>query len=90
MNASQIIAAIVAGNFTEDEIRQMNSATQFAFKQLQSKRKSSFRTGDRVKFTTREGTVITGKIEKIMQKNIRIVTDEGKGWRVAPSLLTKA
>lgn len=48
-----------------------------------------FMEGENVEFTTKQGLVIKGVIEKKNRKTILVKTDEGK-WKVSPSLLRKA
>lgn len=53
--------------------------------QIESGRK--YRVGDVVMFKTKAGDKITGKIERINQKSIRVLSDNGEQWKVAPSLI---
>lgn len=48
-----------------------------------------FMEGENVEFSTKQGLVIKGVIEKKNRKTILVKTDEGK-WKVSPSLLRKA
>lgn len=89
MNASQIAAAIVAGNFSDPEIREINAAVRFAYDKAVRAAPRQFKKGDRVQFKSRDGRIIEGTVEKVMQKNIRVKTDDGMGWRVGATLLTK-
>jgi hypothetical protein len=73
---------------TVDELRALNRMINFKVNALNSSKKWAFRIGDDVKFCAR-GQWRTGKVVKIMQKNIRV--DVGvMRWTVAPSLLEKA
>lgn len=54
----------------------------------QAQAKAQFSVGDSVFFTSR-GQKVTGKVIKIMPKNIKVETMNGL-WKVAPSLLSAA
>ncbi|MGE3758676.1 MAG: hypothetical protein AB7H97_13015 [Pseudobdellovibrionaceae bacterium] len=48
----------------------------------------SFRVGDRVEFD--DGyQIVSGVVTRINQKTASIQADDGRGWRVAPSLLRR-
>lgn len=56
-----------------------------------------FHRGSKVFFKSKKGYVVKGTVEKVMQKNIRVVTTEavagypaGTKWTVHPSLLKAA
>jgi hypothetical protein len=46
----------------------------------------NFSKGDSVYFISRSGEKILGVVEKVMQKNIKVSTNQGT-WRVAATLL---
>ena len=54
----------------------------------QTQAKAQFSVGDSVFFTSR-GQKVTGKVIKIMPKNIKVETMSGL-WKVSPSLLSAA
>lgn len=50
---------------------------------------TKFYFGDVVTFTTDDGRVICGKIERFNQKSISVRTECGHKWRVSPQYLKK-
>ena len=65
---------------TEVKLRQRSLQTEIG---------RSFRVGDAVYFNDRRGMKVTGTIEKINQKTIKVATMGGT-WKVSPSLLMAA
>ena len=49
----------------------------------------NFKVGDSVSFETRREGIITGTVEKVMRKYVRIRTDYGITWKVDPAHLQK-
>ncbi|MAG26469.1 hypothetical protein CMI47_13045 [Candidatus Pacearchaeota archaeon] len=70
-----------------EDLRTIRNSVNTHYNTLSTQRKFDFCIGDRVMFHTRGGAVITGKVIKRMRKNIKVNTDSGVQWRVAPSLL---
>lgn len=90
MNADKIKDALVNGEFTMDELRDLQDAFRFAINKTQNSAKRAFRIGDRVR-TPRYGD---GVVESIGPKNIIVRVDKAPvGYtnkvRCSPSLLTK-
>ena len=56
---------------------------------LQAEIGSTFRVGDSVYFDSKRGMRVTGTIEKINRKTIKVATPTGL-WSVSPSLLKAA
>lgn len=48
-----------------------------------------FAVGEMVSFTNSDGVLITGRIIRLNQKTITLVTDDRQQWKVSPSLLSK-
>jgi len=86
MNVNEIKSEILGVGSMED-IKSIRNTVNARFKELSKQRKFDFRVGDKVSFKTRKGLTITGKVTKIMQKNIKVEELPGVTWRVAPSLL---
>jgi ribosomal protein L35AE/L33A len=86
----EINKAILSGNLSADELRSINRALKAAYAMVQSRAKVAFYVGESVRFTTRSGELVTGKVTKINQKTIQVRTDTGMQWKVSPSLLKKA
>jgi ribosomal protein L35AE/L33A len=86
----EINKAILSGNLSADELRSINQALKAAYTMLQSRAKVAFYVGESVRFNTRSGELVTGKVTKINQKTIAVRTDTGMQWKVSPSLLKKA
>jgi len=45
--------------------------------------------GERVHFTSKDGSLVEGVIIKYNRKTVVIATDSGKRWRVSPGFLSK-
>jgi len=50
---------------------------------------SKFRIGQMVSFTTDDGRLITGNIQKLNQKTVTIITLDNYQWNVSPQLLMR-
>lgn len=48
-----------------------------------------FKAGDRVEFT-HNGALLLGVVQKVNDKTLGVLTDDGRDWRVPPRLLRKA
>lgn len=59
------------------KVKQRNDATMAT---------GNFSVGDSVFFVNRSGQKISGVVEKVMQKNIKVSTSDGK-WRVPATML---
>lgn len=90
MLVSDINKAILSGNFSAEDLKSISQATKAAYTMLQSRAKFAFYIGESVRFTTRSGELVTGKVTKINQKTIIVRTNTGTEWKVSPSLLRKA
>ena len=51
---------------------------------------AQFAEGDRVEFTTQDGTVKHGVIVRLNKKTASLRTDDAQNWKVSPALLRKA
>lgn len=58
-------------------------------RRYETQKQRQFRPGDRVTFEGKGGQTVTGTVEKILQKNIKVQADNGMPWRVSPSLLSR-
>jgi hypothetical protein len=88
---SAINSAILAGNFTNDQLTSIGDAIRFARAQLGQQNKYTLTVGTKVKFTnSRSGKIVFGSVEKINRKFI-MVRENGYGtWRVPASMLSAA
>ena len=50
--------------------------------------RAKFCRGSRVTFKGRSGQVISGTVERVMQKNVRVKSDGGGTWRVPAHMLS--
>ena len=57
--------------------------------QLHTSDAHQFRTGDRVSFAGRHGSILKGAVEKVKIKYVLVRTDSGTRWNVPGSHLTK-
>lgn len=79
-------------SMSEEQLRELNREIimRLEFHSLARRKMQlmSFRVGDRVEFD--DGyQFVSGIITRLNQKTATIQTDDGRGWRVAPSLLRK-
>jgi hypothetical protein len=90
MNATDIQSAIVAGQFSNDELVSIQRALTFANTQLAHKKIQAFKSGTVVKFTSnRNGQRYNGVVEKVGKKNIVVRTPVGL-YRVPANMLEYA
>lgn len=88
MNVSEINAAIIAGNFNNDELTSIIDAVKFSRARLGDSNKRAMRIGATVSFvSTRSGLKMTGTVRKIAIKNVVVDTPQG-GWKVPANMLT--
>ena len=73
-----------------DELREAQNALNVRFRELQRRAAVSFRVGDKVKFQSRTGSLVTGTVQKINQKTIKVQSSTGNMWNVSASLLQRA
>lgn len=86
--------ALVAAIKTKDEWRQvwhvMSAAQRSASRADALEARKQFRVGDRVSFhSSKYGTLKMGTVEAILEKNIKVNTDDRQKWRVDPRVLKK-
>jgi hypothetical protein len=87
---SAINGAILAGNFTNDQLTSIGDAIRFARAQLGQQNKYTLRVGTKVKFTSsRTGMEVSGDVQKINRKFV-IVKSGVTNWRVPASMLSVA
>ena len=87
---SAINGAILAGNFTNEQLNSIGDAIRFARAQLGQQTKYTLSVGTKVKFTSsRTGMEVSGDVQKINRKFI-IVKSGMTNWRVPASMLSAA
>jgi len=87
---SAINGAILAGNFTNEQLNSIGDAIRFARAQLGQQNKYTLRVGTKVKFTSsRTGMEVSGDVQKINRKFV-IVKSGMTNWRVPASMLSAA
>ena len=80
-------AAILKGNFTNDQLTSIIDAVKFARARLTEKNKRSMFLGDTVRFTSsKNGVQYTGTVQKIAIKYVTVSTAKGL-WRVPANML---
>lgn len=88
MNATEIARALIAGNFTNDDLSNITEALKFARSQLGKRTKASLMLGDNVNFfNSKQGRDYTGTVVKIARKFVTVRTTAGL-WRVPANMLT--
>lgn len=79
-------------SMSEQELRALNHEIIKRLQMVSYVRNKSqlmaFRIGDRVAFEADFGTV-EGMVTRVNQKTVTIEADDGRGYRVSPSLLSK-
>ena len=90
VSIKDVNSAIIAGNFTNDQLTSIIDAVKFARSQLTQQTKRSLRLGSTVKFTsTKNGMNYVGTVDKIAIKYITVRTQAGL-WRVPANMLEAA
>lgn len=90
VSIKDINSAIIAGNFTNDQLVSIIDAVKFARSQLTQQNKRSMTLGTTVKFTsTKNGVTYMGTVQKIAIKYITVSTAKGL-WRVPANMLEVA
>lgn len=84
----QVNAAIMFGDFTNDQLNSIISAVKFRRGQLTQQAKRSLTVGSKVRFvSSRSGQTIVGTVEKVAVKFVT-VREPGSGlWKVPASML---
>lgn len=85
---NEINQTILSGQLSYDQLSSIAMALKLARTQLGQKAKTKFRIGDTVEFGV-GARCYTGRVEKIMQKNVLVKTTVGVTYRV-PALMLKA
>ena len=86
----EINTAIIAGQFTNDQLTSIGDAIRYARAQLGKDKIREFRKGDTVKFTsTKRGCVVTGTVTKVAIKYVT-VKDGVMLWKVPANMLEAA
>lgn len=93
LTIAEINTAIIAGNFTNDQLNSIGDAIKFARAQIANQNKFTLVKGSQVKFTSsKSGQTVLGTVEKVNRKFI-IVRETGKAfgtWRVPANMLQAA
>ena len=90
LSIQEINSAIIAGNFTNDQLTSISDAVRFARTQIAQQTKYTLRVGTKVKFnSSRSGMEVTGDVQKINRKFI-IVKSGMTNWRVPANMLSAA
>jgi hypothetical protein len=87
MNANEIVSAILNNNLNREELNMVIRAVNLKNRNLSAAAKFSFRPNQKVWFFSKSGTRINGVVTQLLQKNIKVLADNGVMWRVSPNLL---
>lgn len=71
---------------SDEELRCVIEAVKMRRQWLSRQNIRAFRDGDTVSFTGRNGLTLTGKVTKVMQKNVIVATQRGN-YRVPANML---
>jgi hypothetical protein len=78
----------------EDQLLELNDRIITRLNYLEQRRAQEamlkFAPGERVQFTSKDGSLVEGVILKYNRKTVVIATDSGKRWRVSPGFLSKS
>ena len=88
MTINEINQAIIAGNFSNDQLNSIGMAVKFARAQLGKQNKNAFTVGDTVRFDSR-GRRYVGIVKRILVKNVVVQTSLGN-YRVPANMLEAA
>lgn len=90
VSIKDINSAIIAGNFTNEQLTSIIDAVKFARSQLTQQNKRSMRLGTTVRFTsTKNGLTVVGTVDKVAIKYITVRTPQGL-WKVPANMLEVA
>lgn len=85
----EINSAILAGDFSMDELRSIWDTVKLANQRASLMKARNFMVGDKVKFCGRGGVTTYGTVTKIAVKNLVVSTDRG-AYRVPANMLEAA
>lgn len=97
MNRINDITHVIIKEARLDELSLIQDALHKRRDILNAMEKSKFNVGDIVEWTgRRDGIKSTGRVNKIMKKNVKVIIDKNDArsgakeiWHVPPSMLTK-
>jgi len=90
LSIQEINSAIIAGNFTNDQLTSIGDAVRFARAQLTQQNKRNFQVGDNVSFnSTKLRQTVRGKVRKIAIKYVTVDTGQTL-WKVPANMLLAA
>ena len=91
MQAVEIARAIIAGNYSNDELTNISDAVRFARAQMIHKNTGSLVIGTNVKFThPKTRRVHYGVVKKVKIKNITVLENGSTSWNVPANMLEAA
>ena len=89
MQIQEIKAAIISSNLSIDDLNEVIEAVKYARTQLGRQVARTISIGTNVRFTGRDGRVVTGTVQGIKIKNAVVQTAAGR-FRVPMSMLQEA
>ena len=90
VSVKDVNSAIIAGNFSNNQLSSIIDAVRFARSQLTQQTKRSLNLGSTVKFTsTKNGMNYVGTVDKIAIKYVTVRTTQGL-WKVPANMLEVA
>jgi len=87
MNANEIVSAILNSNLNREELNMVIRAVNLKNRNLAAAAKFAFKPGQKVWFFDKHGMRVQGLVTQRLQKNIKVLADNGLLWRVSPNLL---
>lgn len=86
MTIDQIFNAILEIGNTDD-LRRVADAYNIRHRELQARATRTFRAGDKISWESqRAGRRMTGVVQKVNQKTLKVLADNGQMWTVAGAL----
>lgn len=82
-------AISLISKMNKKDLKIVDSAMRERWSYLVSLNCLDFQVGDKVTFKGKYGEQMKGKILSVARKSLRVEDENGKSWRISPSLLKK-
>lgn len=86
---NEVISFIWSGQCTGADRQRIIQALNGQRKVASTQAATQFVRGDRVQFTNKYGSRVTGVIDKVNRMTINVTADGGGRWRVSPTFLQR-
>lgn len=75
---------------SKEDLKMISMALKTRWSEIEYEVGSKLTIGKMVKFMTKRGTTVQGRVTKVNMKTVKVVTDGNVVWTVSPSLLSAA